>query len=282
MPCLLPHRHQVAVPITQRRIAPLSRFLAGIILSYESYGSHLNSQGVTIDAAREKSNFERAGETLAEVWNEAIIDQFPVLAEWRGGVRADTPAYPSQAWLAMHVRASQYFLQIVKCDDEECCAAPTSSLKTILQDRFFPAPLPVVNTEGISISDSNNSEGKFLNLFQRLSIHFMSAGLPARKDCPYDLCCPTLKSALEKRTCNICNLYFPSQVMVRAHKTALHPRIKINDIPKIRPIRVAARRPWALNIFCFILGGNFDDCGFWRVETWHNQNPLCLPRISAI
>ena len=101
MPCLLPHRHQVAVPITQRRVAPLNRFLAGIILPYESYGSHLNSQGVTIDASREKSNFERAGETLAEVWNEAIIDQFPVLAEWRGGFRSDTPAYPSQAWLAM-------------------------------------------------------------------------------------------------------------------------------------------------------------------------------------
>ena len=53
----------------ERRMAPLSRFLAGIILPYESYGSHLNSQGVTIDAAREKSNFKQAGETLAEVWN---------------------------------------------------------------------------------------------------------------------------------------------------------------------------------------------------------------------
>ena len=120
--------------------------------------------------------------------------------------------------------------------------------------------------------------------FRGLSIHFMIAGLPATKDYSYDLCCPTLKSALEKRTCKICNLFIPSQVglMVRAHITALRPRIKTNDIPKIRPIRVAARRPWALNIFCFILGGNFDDCGFWRVETWHNQNPLCLPRISAI
>ena len=51
----------------ERRMAPLSRFLAGIILPYETFGSHLNSQGVTVDIAREQSNFKKAGETLAEV-----------------------------------------------------------------------------------------------------------------------------------------------------------------------------------------------------------------------
>jgi hypothetical protein len=62
-------------------MAPLSRFLAGIILPYETFGSHLNSQGRTIHDDLEKSNFKKAGEILAEVWNEAIIDGFPVRAE---------------------------------------------------------------------------------------------------------------------------------------------------------------------------------------------------------
>ena len=45
--------------------------------------------------------------------------------------------------------------------------------------------------------------------------------------------------------------------MVRAYKTALHPRIKINDIPKIRPIRVAARRQNEL--MAIIASGEMED-----------------------
>jgi len=97
----------------------------------------LNSQGATINIALEKLNCQKAGETLAEVWGEEVIDNFPVISEWRGGIKADEKEYPSQEWLATHVRASQYFLQIVKYDNEECCALPTSSLKTVLRERFF-------------------------------------------------------------------------------------------------------------------------------------------------
>ena len=52
-------------------MAPLSRCLAGLILPYETFGSHLNSQGQTIDDDLERKNFQKAGETLAEVWSEA-------------------------------------------------------------------------------------------------------------------------------------------------------------------------------------------------------------------
>ena len=51
----------------ERRMAPLSNALAGVILPYDNYGNHLNSQGETIDLQLEKRNFEKAGETLAEV-----------------------------------------------------------------------------------------------------------------------------------------------------------------------------------------------------------------------
>lgn len=258
----------------ERRMAPLSRFLAGIILPYETFGSHLNSQGLTIDTDREKSNFKKAGETLAEVWNEAVIDSFPVLAEWRGGIKAEEPAYPSQQWLVSHVRASQYFLQIVKCNDEECCAAPTSSLSTVLQHRFFPAPLPIMNTEGIDISDLIRPEVNFLSLFQRLSMNVKHSGLQDINDCPYDLFCPTVRLAVKKRTCHICRLYFPSQAMVAAHKTAVHKGIQIHDIPKIRPIRVAARRQREL--MTIIASGEMEDVE-WLDESQVDTTGLTVP-----
>ena len=87
-------------------MAPLSRFLAGIILPYETFGSHLNSQGAKINIALEELNIQKAGETLAEVWSEAVIDNFPVISKWRGGIKADKKKYHSHEWLATHVRAS--------------------------------------------------------------------------------------------------------------------------------------------------------------------------------
>ena len=51
----------------ERRMAPLSRDLAGVVLPHENFGSHLNSAGKTIDEELERRNFQHAGETLAEV-----------------------------------------------------------------------------------------------------------------------------------------------------------------------------------------------------------------------
>ena len=51
----------------ERRVAPLSKELAGVILPHEHYGSHLDSSGKTIDEELERRNFKKAGTTLAEV-----------------------------------------------------------------------------------------------------------------------------------------------------------------------------------------------------------------------
>ena len=61
-------------------MAPVSRFLSGIILPYETFGSQLNSKGETVDNDLEKFNFQQAGEVLVDVWNDAIIDTHPVVA----------------------------------------------------------------------------------------------------------------------------------------------------------------------------------------------------------
>ncbi|KAJ6639792.1 hypothetical protein Bhyg_12539 [Pseudolycoriella hygida] len=53
----------------ERRMAPLSRELSGLILPHEHFGSHLNSKNETVDGELEKRNFQYAGETLAEVWS---------------------------------------------------------------------------------------------------------------------------------------------------------------------------------------------------------------------
>lgn len=66
----------------ERRMAPLSRELSGLILPHDFYGSHLNNSCVTIDKELELNNFEFAGKTLAEIWSKISIDGYPVDSEY--------------------------------------------------------------------------------------------------------------------------------------------------------------------------------------------------------
>ena len=50
----------------ERRMAPLSKALAGLVLSLGTFGPHLDSQRRTVDLELEKQNFKKAGEVLAE------------------------------------------------------------------------------------------------------------------------------------------------------------------------------------------------------------------------
>lgn len=58
----------------ERRIAQLSRDLCGVILPHDTYGSHLDKSGKTINSELEKKNFKRCGELLADLWSERVID----------------------------------------------------------------------------------------------------------------------------------------------------------------------------------------------------------------
>ena len=58
----------------ERRIASLSKELSELILLYDIYGSHLDASGKTNEEELEKMNFHKAGENLAPVWSNLVID----------------------------------------------------------------------------------------------------------------------------------------------------------------------------------------------------------------
>lgn len=98
----------------ERRMAPLSRELAGLILPHDSYGSHLNDSGKTIDSSLERDNFQKAGEVLAEVWSSVLIDGHKVVAEYiqPNDDESSVTDLTDEQWYADHVRESQYLLQV--------------------------------------------------------------------------------------------------------------------------------------------------------------------------
>ena len=60
----------MAYNIAERRMAPLSHDLAGLILPHDHFGSHLNDSGETVNVDLEDLNFRKAGQILAETWNQ--------------------------------------------------------------------------------------------------------------------------------------------------------------------------------------------------------------------
>ena len=56
----------------ERKMAPLSRKLAGVVLKHDNFGSHLDSSNQTSDLELEKRNFESAGIVLANIWSQLV------------------------------------------------------------------------------------------------------------------------------------------------------------------------------------------------------------------
>lgn len=98
----------------ERRMAPLSRELTGVVHSRDSFGTHLDSSGRTVDVNLEKDNFKKAGESLAEIWSAVCIDGHEVVAKYidPNNDTSSVPDLPAEGWYAEHVRESRYLLQV--------------------------------------------------------------------------------------------------------------------------------------------------------------------------
>lgn len=90
----------------ERRMAPLSHGLSGIILQHDHFGNHLDSSGKTIDEELEKQNFKYAADRLSELWNELVIDSYPVVATYIDSEdeKIDENSEIDPVWYQRHVR----------------------------------------------------------------------------------------------------------------------------------------------------------------------------------
>ena len=120
----------------ERRMAPLSKALVGVLLPHDTFGTHLDLQRRTVDVELEKQNFKAAGKLLAEIWRELVLDKFPVVSEYVKALALDLVPI-NETWVATHCCISQYFLQIVKCTKWECCGEFHTSWLKLFPSNFF-------------------------------------------------------------------------------------------------------------------------------------------------
>lgn len=228
----------------ERRMAPLSKELAGLILPHDHFGTHLDKNARTISDRLEQQNFQYAGETLAEVWSQMVIDGYQVLSEFvppdSSELNQNLLKGKSLEWQGKHVKSSQYILQIVKCFDTNCCLPPRSPYLTLFPERFLPPPIPVVQTEdGLVIS---TDKGKYLPLFENILLlpKIKPPNFNNFKKIPYDIMCPSINKDLPRRICKKCGLYFASFSAMTAHQQMCDNQL--NMVNKVLPMRIAAKR----------------------------------------
>ncbi|KAJ8666270.1 hypothetical protein QAD02_007932 [Eretmocerus hayati] len=231
----------------ERRMAPLSNQLAGVVLQHDKFGSHLKG-GKTVNKELERKNFAHAGETLAELWNEMVLDSHPVHAEYIHPLDEELkPRAVDEQWYLNHVRESQYLLQISKCQDKACCSPPRSNLRSILPTGFLPSPTLVHNEKGTGILKAvplgeEHANARFLPLFQRLALVNLEIPNPdGFKKIPYDLYCPSVRSELSGRICKTCGIYFVTKKAATDHMKSLnHAPVKAPQKSRIK--RIEAQR----------------------------------------
>ncbi|KAF2899787.1 hypothetical protein ILUMI_06400 [Ignelater luminosus] len=184
--------HQSARNPVERRMAPLSRDLCGLIIPHDVCGTHLDARGRTIDKVLEKKNFEAAGRILAEVWDRTVIDGLEVIAQYV--LPASTAASESTEandvlWWDRHILQSKYY-------------------------GFLPAPVMFRHgLYGLEGCFQENMDGRFLDISQRLQ----NASLVPVKPCPNDYYCPSVIPELQKLMCSVCKKYFFRKASLTKH-----------------------------------------------------------------
>ena len=209
----------------ERRMAPLSHDLAGIILPHDSFGNHLDSSGKTINEDLEKRNFFHAAEILSDIWSKTVIDGKPVVCEAVPLGKRYVPPDPDQEWVSRHVQQAPYSLQILKCFDPKCCQLFTSDWPTIFPGRFIPAPVVYqygnCGIEAVEPVEYFSNPKKYE--FASLSRHLLLKKLPEQpnkteKHFPFDSYCPSMEEKLMKGVCKTCGHYWPSEAAMKRHK----------------------------------------------------------------
>ena len=200
----------------ERRMAPLSKALAGVVLDHDACGTHLDDSGRTIDAELEKENFRVAGKVLTDIWSELKLDERPVITEYGENERCYLDDI-DELWVSQHCRISQHMLQIVKCNDSDCCGEMRSVQKDMFPKRFLPAPVKMgLTPAGPQVPLPNDEEAwdTFPNLSMRVLLDKI-VGVPSM---PRDRYCPSVQKNLERLLCPQCGIYYSSIAALKRHQ----------------------------------------------------------------
>ena len=211
----------------ERRMAPLSKELAGIVLPHDSFGTHLDANGVTVDPEKERENFKKAAETLAGIWSLSNIDDYPVSARWVDS-SDDSEKYKQYTdvkmgadWLERHVYVSKYCLQIAKCGNIDCCRPLRTTVQEVLGGMFLSPPLAFASGPSLGDPKNKSETTKLSDFYKSLALKHMRPTMYKLCDAlPFDLYCPSVKIDDPEYVCAYCRKICTTKALLKLHLRA--------------------------------------------------------------
>ena len=256
--------------------------MSGIVLPQDKFGSHLNLNRETIAPELENKNFIQVGEIAAEIWSGMIIDRHPVLTKCINWGAVEEIPKKSLEWKSYRILESQYFFQVAKCEDENCCKPFRSFYLKIVKERFLLLPSAVTRStisklkcvkqdvdthDHLSLSRNlalkANSVLLLWNIFRRA--YHITIVVPLFKKWLTDNCVLYVVCTFHPfRKCRIINRYTQNRTEITTAPHPPSPHQFPSPPPKTRqrPQRVAAQRQReSCNVrFIFRVSGQ---CGVW-------------------
>ena len=225
----------------------LSKELTGVLLPHDTYGTHLDNNGQTVDVELELKNFEAAGTTLCNIWNNLVIDGYQTFAEF---IKEPPPQsikdfVATPEFRSKHVFETQYMTVYLKCRDNSCCEPFVTNAEAFFPHRNIPPLIPIKKTEVgvVAIEKSGATEKvEFLPISQR--VMFGDTLVPQSEaekypgSVPYDLYLPSVQDKLLKRVCKKCGKYHATQKSLTVHRKVCKAKAKRQPKRKARTQRI--------------------------------------------
>ena len=210
----------------ERKMYHLSKELTGVLLPHDTYGSHLDSSGKTVDTELEMQNFKAAGTTLCQIWDRLVIDGYPTVAEFIENPPPDSikSYFPSATFRDKHIFESQYMSCYIKCDDVDCCDPFVTNVEFLFPHRRLPPLIPIKRDEfGVgAMLETEGQKIEFLPIETRALFGDKILPLELKEkydgNVPYDLFMPSIKDKIEKRICKQCGKYHATIKSLGLHK----------------------------------------------------------------
>ena len=108
-------------------------------------------------------------------------------------------------------------LQIVKCNDSDCCGEMRSVWKDVFPKRFLPAPVKMHHTQAGPQVPLPNDE-KVSDIFHNFGMRVLLDKIVGIPSMPHDRYCPSVQKNLEQRVCPQCGIYHPSIAALKRHQ----------------------------------------------------------------
>ena len=204
----------------------LSKELTGVLLPHDTYGSHLDNGGKTVDTDLEIKNFKAAGTTLCQIWENLVIDGYKTVAEFIENPPSELikSFVPTAAFRERHVFETQYMTCYMKCD-EDCCEPFVTNVDLLFPHRRIPPVIPIKHDEGgikanLEVKDGEKVEFLSLEMRTLLGEKYLPSEFKEKfpGDVPYDTVFPSLKDKIKKRLCQNCGKYHATIKSLNLHK----------------------------------------------------------------